>query len=111
MKEKIKVGIIGGAGYTGGETIRLLLHHPNVELIFVQSRSQAGKLIAETHTDLIGETNLKFSEGFSPHVDLLFLCLGHGESKKWLAENGIPSSIKIIDLGNDFRLGDQIDSV
>ncbi len=107
MKERIKVGIIGGAGYTGGETIRLLLHHPNVELIFTQSRSQAGQLIAETHSDLIGETTLKFSEGFSLNVDVLFLCLGHGESKKWLTENEIPFSVKIIDLGNDFRLGDQ----
>src|ERR1700681_944352 len=103
MKQKIKVGIIGGAGYTGGETIRLLLYHPHVDLVFVQSRSQAGRLISDTHSDLIGETELKFFSDFSSDIDLLFLCLGHGESKKWLIENKISASTKIIDLGNDFR--------
>src|SRR5258705_1654754 len=102
---KIKAGIIGGAGYTGGETIRLLIHHPHVEVVFTQSRSQAGKAVTDTHSDLLGETALKFSEDIF-EVDVLFLCLGHGESKKWLTENKIPSSTKIIDLGNDFRLGD-----
>lgn len=108
FNHKIKAGIIGAAGYTGGETIRLLLHHPNIEFLFAQSRSQAGKWIAETHADLIGETTLKFSEGFLPGADVLFLCLGHGESKKWLTENKVDSSTKLIDLGNDFRLGDQV---
>ncbi len=107
MKEKIKVGIIGAAGYTGGETIRLLLHHPHAELTFAQSRSQAGQLISDTHTDLVGDTDLKFSEEFS-EVDVLFLCLSHGESKKWLTENKTSSTTKIIDLGNDFRLGDKV---
>lgn len=107
MKEKIKVGIIGAAGYTGGETIRLLLRHPHAELVFAQSRSQAGMPIADTHTDLIGDTELKFSEGFNYEVDVLFLCLSHGESKKWLVENKINPSTRIIDLGNDFRLGDK----
>ncbi len=107
MTNTIKAGIIGGAGYTGGETTRLLIHHPYVELAFVQSRSQAGKLISELHTDLVGETELEFSEGIS-EVDVLFLCLGHGESKKWLIENKISASTKIIDLGNDFRLGDSV---
>jgi N-acetyl-gamma-glutamyl-phosphate reductase len=102
---KISAGIIGGAGYTGGETIRLLIHHPHVELVFAQSRSQAGKPVTDTHHDLAGETILKFSEGFS-EADVLFLCLSHGESKKWLTENKISPSTKIIDLGNDFRLGD-----
>lgn len=104
MATKIKAGIIGGAGYTGGETIRLLLNHPHVELVFVQSRSQVGKFVYESHTDLVGETDLKFSEGFDQPADVLFLCLGHGESKKFLEENIIPSTTKIIDLGNDFRL-------
>jgi len=103
--KKIKAGIIGAAGYTGGETIRLLINHPHVELVFAQSRSQAGKFISDTHSDLVGDTTLKFSEEIS-EVDVLFLCLGHGESKKWLAENKISASSKIIDLGNDFRLGD-----
>ena len=105
---KIKAGIIGGAGYTGGETIRLLLNHPNAELTFVQSRSQAGKFLYETHADLIGETALKFTTGFDTAVDVLFLCLSHGESKKFLNENAFPASTHIIDLGNDFRLGDTV---
>lgn len=105
---KIKVGIIGGAGYTGGETTRLLLNHPHAELVFVQSRSQEGKNLHEVHTDLLGETSLKFTASFKDTVDVLFLCLSHGESKKFLSENIFPSSTKIIDLGNDFRLGDSV---
>ncbi|MCX8490889.1 MAG: N-acetyl-gamma-glutamyl-phosphate reductase, partial [Cyclobacteriaceae bacterium] len=104
---KIKAGVIGGAGYTGGETIRLLLHHPAIELIFVQSRSQAGKPLTSIHHDLIGETNLNFSEHFNQDVDVLFLCLSHGESKKLLIENNFSTETKFIDLGNDFRLGDK----
>lgn len=103
---KIKAGIIGGAGYTGGETVRLLLAHPVVELTFVQSRSQAGKPLTSVHHDLVGETDLNFSEGFNQPVDVLFLCLSHGESKKLVSENNFPSSTRIIDLGNDFRLVD-----
>jgi N-acetyl-gamma-glutamyl-phosphate reductase len=104
---KIKAGIIGGAGYTGGETTRLLLNHPNVELVFAQSRSQAGKPLNSVHHDLVGDTDLKFSEGFNQMVDVLFLCLSHGESKKLLTENIFPSTTRIIDLGNDFRLGEK----
>jgi N-acetyl-gamma-glutamyl-phosphate reductase len=107
MSAQIKAGIIGGAGYTGGETVRLLLNHPEVELIFVQSRSQAGKPVTTIHHDLVGETELRFSEGFSLPVDVLFLCLSHGESKSLLAENDFNSTTRIIDLGNDFRLGDK----
>jgi len=106
--KNIRAGIIGGAGYTGGETIRLLLHHPNVELAFVQSRSQEGKYLYETHGDLIGETSLKFSSSFDANVDVAFLCMGHGESKKFLSENSFSATTKIIDLGNDFRLGDSV---
>jgi N-acetyl-gamma-glutamyl-phosphate reductase len=101
----IRAGIIGGAGYTGGETIRLLLNHPETELTFVQSRSQAGKYLHETHHDLVGETDMKFSAEIDESVDVIFLCLGHGESKKLLAEK--PISTKLIDLGNDFRLTDE----
>jgi N-acetyl-gamma-glutamyl-phosphate reductase len=101
----IKAGIIGGAGYTGGETVRLLLNHPSVQLKFVQSRSQAGKFLYETHTDLIGDTDLKFSEDIDESVDVIFLCMGHGESKKLLAERSLKT--KIIDLGNDFRLSEE----
>lgn len=105
---KITAGIIGGAGYTGGETVRLLLNHPLVQLAFVQSRSQAGINLSEVHNDLLGETDLKFTESVNVPVDVLFLCLSHGESKKFLIEHAISSATKIIDLGNDFRLGDGI---
>lgn len=105
---KIKAGIIGGAGYTGGELIRLLLNHPGVEASFIHSRSNAGKPIHSVHQDLIGETDLQFTGDTSPlgngGIDVLFLCLGHGESRKFLAENKIADKIKVIDLANDFRL-------
>ncbi len=101
---KIKVGIIGGAGYTGGELIRLLLNHPGVETSFIHSRSNAGKPVHAVHRDLEGETDLKFTGELNHDIDALFLCLGHGESKKFLTENKIPAHIKIIDLANDFRL-------
>lgn len=106
MVKKIQVGIIGGAGYTGGETIRLLLNHPYVALSFVHSRSNAGNALHSVHGDLIGETSLKFSDSIDQDVDVVFLCLGHGESKKFLQENELKNSIKVIDLSQDFRLGD-----
>lgn len=105
---KIKAGIVGGAGYTGGEMIRLLLNHPSVQLEFVQSRSQAGKRVDSVHADLAGDTHLVFTPSFHEQTDVLFLCLGHGESRKLLTEEVIPSSTRIIDLGNDFRLGDEV---
>lgn len=101
---KIKVGIIGGAGYTGGELIRLLIHHPFVELSFVQSTSNAGKMLSSVHGDLTGETALVFDEDFHFKVDVLFFCSGHGEAKKIVTNHSIPPQIKIIDIGNDFRL-------
>ncbi|HEY0298825.1 MAG TPA: N-acetyl-gamma-glutamyl-phosphate reductase [Arachidicoccus sp.] len=100
----IKVGIIGGAGYTGGELIRLLINHPQAEIVFVNSKSNAGNLVSSVHQDLIGETDLRFSDEISSDIDVLFLCLGHGDSKKFLSENTVSSTIKIIDLANDFRL-------
>jgi N-acetyl-gamma-glutamyl-phosphate reductase len=103
--KKIKAGVIGGAGYTGGETVRLLLHHPLVELVFVQSRSQAGKPIAEVHRDLAGETQLQFTESYQEQADVVYLCLSHGESKKLLTELTFSPTTRVIDLGNDFRLG------
>jgi N-acetyl-gamma-glutamyl-phosphate reductase len=105
---RIKAGIIGGAGYTGGETIRLLLNHPNVELAFVHSRSNAGNPLHAVHPDLIGETQLLFSDSIQSNVDVVFLCLGHGESKKFLAEQSFPDETKVIDLSQDFRLGDSV---
>lgn len=102
--KKISVGIIGSAGYTGGELIRLLINHPNVDITFVHSKSHAGRFIYEVHQDLIGETDLIFSNSLNDNIDVLFLCLGHGDSKKFLTENNIPLNIKVIDLANDFRL-------
>ncbi len=107
---KIKVGIIGGAGYTGGELIRILLHHPHAEIIFVNSKSNAGNYLYKVHQDLFGETDLLFSNNVTTlgegggGIDVLFLCLGHGDSKKFLSQNAVHESIKIIDLANDFRL-------
>lgn len=104
MANKIKVGITGGAGYTGGELMRILLNHPAVEIVFVHSKSNAGKLISDVHQDLIGDSELTFSAELSNDIDVLFLCVGHGEAAKFLKENELKSSIKIIDLSQDFRL-------
>lgn len=104
MATKIKAGIIGGAGYTGGELIRLLIHHPGTIVSFIHSRSNAGQPVHTVHQDLLGDTDLLFTGELNTDIDVLFLCLGHGESKKFLAENPIPASVKIIDLANDFRL-------
>lgn len=103
-RDKIKAGIIGGAGYTGGELIRLLIHHPDTTVSFIHSRSNAGKPVSSIHQDLLGDTDLKFSGELNDNIDVLFLCLGHGESKKFLSENKIDDKVKIIDLANDFRL-------
>jgi len=106
MDKKINVGIIGGAGYTGGELIRLLIHHPHVVISFINSRSNAGKPVSSIHQDLLGETDLHFTSSYPPLGDggVLFLCVGHGEAKKILEENKIKENIKIVDLSQDFRL-------
>jgi N-acetyl-gamma-glutamyl-phosphate reductase len=101
---QVRAGIIGGAGYTGGELIRLLIHHPYTSVSFIHSRSNAGKPVTSIHPDLIGETEIIFTDTIGEGIDVLFLCLGHGESMKFLAENAIPKNVKIIDLANDFRL-------
>ena len=101
---KIKAGIIGGAGYTGGEMLRILVNHPNVEIAFVNSTSNAGNLISDVHTDLIGDTDLRFVNDIPQDIDVLFLCVGHGDAKKFLAANSINDNIRIIDLSQDFRL-------
>lgn len=98
------VGIIGGAGYTGGELLRILINHPNVEIAFVHSNSNAGNLISDVHTDLIGDTDLRFTDQISQEIVVLFLCVGHGDARKFLEANTINDSIKIIDLSQDFRL-------
>ncbi len=101
---KIKAGIIGGAGYTGGEMLRILLNHPNVEIAFVNSKSNVGNYLYEVHTDLFGDTELKFSSELSADIDVLFLCVGHGDAQKFLEANPIAEHIKVIDLSQDFRL-------
>jgi N-acetyl-gamma-glutamyl-phosphate reductase len=101
---KIKVGVMGGAGYTAGELLRILIHHPAVEIVFVNSTSNAGNSIADIHSGLIGETNLVFtSELPFTEVDALFLCSAHGDSKKFIDSTEIPASVKIIDLSTDYR--------
>ncbi|MDB5124229.1 MAG: N-acetyl-gamma-glutamyl-phosphate reductase [Mucilaginibacter sp.] len=101
---KILAGIIGGAGYTGGEMLRILINHPNVEIGFVHSTSNANKHVYDVHTDLFGDTDLKFAAELSYNIDVLFLCVGHGDAKKFLEANPIPDHIKVIDLSQDFRL-------
>ena len=100
---KVKAGIIGGAGYTAGELIRILLQHPKVELSYVQSKSHAGQLITAAHEDLYGETALKFVEIPGP-AEIVFLCQGHGKAREALGSLGEVDALRIIDLGSDFRL-------
>lgn len=100
----IEVGIIGGAGYTAGELIRLLLNHPKARLNFVYSTSSSGQNLSTIHQDLVGESEFKFSNQINSSVDVLFLCLGHGNSKTFLENNTFLDHTKIIDLSHDFRL-------
>ena len=100
----VKVGIIGGAGYTAGELIRLLINHPAVEIAFVHSTSNAGNAVSDVHGGLVGETDLRFSAQYDlTAVDVLFLCSAHGQSRKFWEENPAPVTLKIIDLAQDFR--------
>ena len=101
----IKVGILGAAGYTGGELIRLLVNHPEAEIVFANSESNAGNLVADVHEGLYGDCQLTFtSEMPFDKVDVVFFCFGHGKSEAFLKEHSIPSHVKIIDLAQDFRL-------
>lgn len=99
----IKAGIIGGSGYTAGELLRLLVHHPKVEIDFVYSTTNAGKSITSVHTDLLGVLDLKFSAKINPDINVVFLCLGHGNSTAFLEKNTFSESTKVIDLSQDFR--------
>lgn len=101
----IKVGIIGGAGYTAGELLRILINHPDAEITFVQSSSNAGNPVTDVHIDLLGETDLIFT-GEMPfeNADVIFLCMGHGKSVEFMEQNQLPESLKVIDLSHDFRL-------
>ena len=100
----IRAGIIGGAGYTAGELIRLLLNHPQAGIAFVHSTSNAGNRIADVHGGVEGDTELRFSDTYDlKAIDVLFLCSAHGESRKWMDANPIPADLKVIDLAQDFR--------
>ena len=99
----IQIGIIGGSGYTGGELIRLLINHPAAEINFVYSRTKAGEPLYRAHEDLLGTTDLCFTDSVDPNIDLVFLCLGHGHSKDFLEKNPFSDATKIIDLSTDFR--------
>jgi N-acetyl-gamma-glutamyl-phosphate reductase len=99
---KVRVGILGGSGYTGGELLRLLLNHPQADIVFVHSRNYAGSLISSVHTDLLGDTLLKFTDIISQDIDVVFLCLGHGESQKIIST--FEAHVKVIDLSQDFRI-------
>jgi N-acetyl-gamma-glutamyl-phosphate reductase len=101
----IKIGILGGAGYTAGELIRLLLNHPEAELVFVNSESNAGNLLTDVHEGLYGETDMRFTSDMPfDQVDVVFFCFGHGKSEAFLREHDLPEKVKIIDLAQDFRL-------
>ncbi len=101
----IKIGILGAAGYTGGELIRLLLNHPEAEIVFANSESNAGNLVSDVHEGLIGDTDLKFTDQMPfDDVDVIFFCFGHGKSEQFLKEHTIPAKVKIIDLAQDFRI-------
>lgn len=101
----IKVGIIGGAGYTAGELIRLLLNHPETEIVFVNSTSNAGNKITDVHSGLYGETELVFTNQLPfDDINMLFFCTAHGDTKKFMEANTVPNHIKIIDLSTDYRM-------
>ncbi|MBQ4633037.1 MAG: N-acetyl-gamma-glutamyl-phosphate reductase [Prevotella sp.] len=108
----IKVGILGAAGYTGGELIRLLINHPEVDIVFANSESNAGNAVADVHEGLLGDTDLKFTDEMPfDKVDVVFFCFGHGKSEQFLKEHTIPASVKIIDLAQDFRIAGDHDYV
>ncbi len=101
----IKIGILGGAGYTGGELIRLLLNHPQAEIVFVNSESNAGNLLTDVHEGLYGDSDMRFTREMPlEKVDVVFFCFGHGKSEAFLKEHSLPPDVRIIDLAQDFRL-------
>ena len=100
----IKVGIIGGAGYTAGELIRILVNHPDVEIVFVHSTSNAGNHLYDVHGGLFGDTDIRFTDSFDLNaVDVLFLCSAHGKSREFWEQNAMPASLRVIDLAQDYR--------
>lgn len=112
MDKKIRIGILGAAGYTGGELIRVLLNHPQAEIVFANSESNAGNPVAEVHEGLCGETDLRFTRDMPwGEVDVVFFCFGHGKSRAFLQEHAIPPHVRIIDLAQDFRIAGDHDYV
>ncbi|MBR6713867.1 MAG: N-acetyl-gamma-glutamyl-phosphate reductase [Bacteroidaceae bacterium] len=112
VRGRLRIGIFGAAGYTGGELIRLLLNHPEAEIVFAHSESNAGNLVSDVHEGLVGECDLRFSRDYSlDAVDVIFLCFGHGKSEAFLREHAVPANVKIIDLAQDFRIAGQHDFV
>jgi len=108
----IKVGILGAAGYTGGELIRVLLNHPQAEIVFANSESNAGNQVSDVHEGLVGETDLRFTAEMPfEQIDVVFFCFGHGKSEQFLKEHSIPQNVKIIDLAQDFRIKGEHDYV
>ena len=108
----IRVGILGGAGYTAGELIRLLINHPEAEIVFVNSESNAGNLLTDVHEGLYGDTDMCFTDAMPfDDVDVVFFCFGHGKSEAFLKEHTIPANVKIIDLAQDFRIKGEHDYV
>lgn len=104
----IKVGIIGGAGYTAGELIRLLINHPEAEITFVNSQSNAGHKITDVHGGLLGDTDLEFTDQLPlDTIDVLFFCMGHGDTRRFLESHTLPEGLKVIDLSMDYRLKDE----
>jgi N-acetyl-gamma-glutamyl-phosphate reductase len=101
---KYRIGIAGGAGYTGGELLRILINHPDVDITFVNSNSNDGNPVSSVHGDLAGETDLRFTNRFNQDIDVLFLCAGHGEARKFLDQQQVNDQVKIVDLSQDFRL-------
>ena len=103
---KKRIGIIGGAGYTAGELIRILVNHPGVEISFVHSTSNAGNYLWEVHSGLFGDTQMRFCDSYDlSSVDLLFLCSAHGKSREFWAQNACPAGLKVVDLAQDYRDG------
>ena len=101
----VKIGILGAAGYTGGELIRVLLNHPEAEIVFANSESNAGNLVSDVHEGLVGDCDLRFTGDYDfSNVDVVFFCFGHGKSEAFLKEHDIPERVKIIDLAQDFRI-------